>query len=195
MRLDIPDDIPYDVPIPRPRQPEPAPLAPSPLELRQEQLRHQREHPRQLNLHREPQTRDRSLPLPQELPRPDARRTVAQDHAVSRRIRRNELSVSVIGPALRPEEIQALGEIGRFRVVATRDLAATVYHGQTSQLANDLRFLRENGLVRVESVNARRDGRGGKVERIEVVTPSDDGRKMARRLSGLPEDNNFTRDW
>jgi hypothetical protein len=43
-------------------------------------------------------------------------------------------------------------------------------------------------LVRTDAVNARRDGRAGKVERIEVVTLTDEGRKTARRLSGLPED-------
>lgn len=120
MRLDIPDGLPHDVP--RRRSPETAPLAPSPLELRREELREQMEHPCKLSLHREPQERKRSV----EVPRPDARRTVAQDHAVSRRVRRNELPISVIGPSLRPEEIQALGEIGRFRVVTTRDLAANV---------------------------------------------------------------------
>ena len=81
-----------------------------------------------------------------------------------------------------------MGEIGRFRVVATRDLATTVYEGSGNQLASDLRFLEQHGLVSVEIVNARRDGRAGKVEPIEVVTLTDEGRKMARRLSGLPGD-------
>ncbi len=181
MRLDIPDDIPYD--LPRRRQPETPPLAPSPLELRREELREQMEHPRKLNLPRQPQAKKHSA----ELPQPDVRRDVAHDHALPRRTRRNELAVSVIGPPLRQEEIKALGEIGRFRVVATRDLAITVYSGH-NHLARDLRFLEQNGLVRAETVNARRDGRGGKVERIEVVTLTEEGRKMARRLSGLPVD-------
>jgi hypothetical protein len=182
MRLDLPDDLPYD--LPRRRQPETPPLAPSPLELRREELREQMEHPRKLNLPREPQAKKHSL----ELSQPDARRYVAHDHALPRRARRNELPVSVIGPSLRPEEIKALGEIGRFRVIATRDLATNVYSGHANQLARDLRFLEQNGLVRAETVNARRDGRGGKVERIEVVTLTEAGRKMARRLSGLPDD-------
>ena len=64
------------------------------------------------------------MELPEELSWPDTRRTVTHDHAVSRRVRRNDLPVAVIGPTLRPEEICALGEIGGFRVMTTRDLAA-----------------------------------------------------------------------
>ena len=186
MRLDLPHEFPHDPP--RRRQPEPVPpapaLAPSPVELQREELRDQMEHPRKLNIAREPKTKDHSPDHPQ----PDARRAVAHDHPVSRRTRRNELPHSVIGPSLRHEEIKALGEIGRFRVLATRDLAADIYDGKSNQLARDLRFLEQQGMVRVETVNARRDGRAGKVERIEVVTLTEEGRKTARRLAGFSGD-------
>ena len=45
--------------------------------------------------------------------------------------------------------------------------------GQSNQLSRDLRFLQQPGVVRVTTVNARRDGRAGKVERIELVTFAD----------------------
>ncbi|HWR15490.1 MAG TPA: hypothetical protein VN577_11725 [Terriglobales bacterium] len=186
MRFDLPHEL---LRRRQPESPETPPLEPSPIELHGDRLRDQREHVRQLNLHREPtRTKDGSPQYSPQHSQPDARRAVAHDHQTSRRPRRNNLPVSVIGPSLRPEEITALGEIGRFRVVSTRDLAASVYDGQHSRLTRDLRFLTQQGLVQVESVNARRDGRAGKVEPIEVVTLTEEGRRMARQLAGLPED-------
>jgi len=94
----------------------------------------------------------------------------------------------MVGLSLRDEERKVLAEVGRFRVVTTRDLAETVYGNRHSQMTRDLSFLREKGLVQVDAVNARRDGRGGKVERIEVVTLTRAGRDAARQISGLPQD-------
>ncbi|GGA73423.1 hypothetical protein GCM10011507_26290 [Edaphobacter acidisoli] len=81
-----------------------------------------------------------------------------------------------------------LADVGRFRVVATRDLAATIYDNRQSRMERDLAFLREKGLIQVDSVNARRDGRGGSVERIEVVTLTKGGQSLARMTSDLPRD-------
>ena len=94
----------------------------------------------------------------------------------------------MIGVSLREEERKVLAEVGRFRVISTRDLAETVYGNNHSQMKRDLSFLREKGLVQVDAVNARRDGRGGKVKRIEVVTLTKAGRDAARQTSGLPQD-------
>jgi len=52
-------------------------------------------------------------------------------------------------------------------------------------MERDLAFLREKGLVTIDSVNARRDGRGGRVERIEVVTLTKFGRDITRHISDL----------
>jgi hypothetical protein len=93
----------------------------------------------------------------------------------------------MIGVSLREEERNVLAEVGRFRVISTRDLAETIYGNSHSQMKRDLSFLREKGLVQVDAVNARRDGRGGKVERIEVVTLTKAGRDAARQTSGLPQ--------
>jgi DNA-binding transcriptional ArsR family regulator len=94
----------------------------------------------------------------------------------------------MIGVSLREEERKVLAEVGRFRVISTRDLAETIYGNSHSQMKRDLAFLREKGLVQVDAVNARRDGRGGRVERIEVVTLTKAGRDAARQTSGLPQD-------
>ena len=178
MRFDLPHEL------PRRRQTEVDPLPPSPLELHRERLEHQREHRQELNLPREYKRKEPE----QDRPGSDARRDLSQDHPASRRTRRDHLSHTVIGPALRPDEIRTLGEIGRFRVLATRDLAKHIYEGRSGDMIRDLRFLQQHGLVRIDAVNARRDGRMGKVEQIEVVTLTAEGRKMGRWRSGLPED-------
>jgi hypothetical protein len=186
MRLDLPQEI-LDR-IPRRRAPEAElpvpPLEPSPFELHRDDLQRQREHPRQVSF---PAKRQRDLT---EAPRrqPDIRRDRAHDLPDARRARRNELPQQAVGLSLRAEEVKALGEIARFRVLATRDLAATVYQGQSSQLARDLRFLSERGLVRVDSVNARRDGHYGKVERLEVATLTRAGCDLTGRVANLPVD-------
>ncbi len=93
-----------------------------------------------------------------------------------------------IGLSLREEERKVLAEVGRFRVVRTSDLAETVYDNRHSRMERDLAFLRSKGLVQVDSVNARRDGRGGRVERIEVVSLTKGGRSLVRLTGGLPQD-------
>jgi hypothetical protein len=111
---------------------------------------------------------------------------MTHDQPRGRRARRNDIPQKIVGLSLRDEEIKALAAIGRFRVVATRDLAETVYAGRRSELQRDLRFLQEKGVVEINSVNARRDGRGGKVQRIEVVTLTKPGRDLVREVSSLP---------
>lgn len=55
-------------------------------------------------------------------------------------------------------------------------------------MERDLAFLRERRLIDVHSVNARRDGRGGRVERIEVVSLTKGGQSLVRLTGGLPQD-------
>ena len=107
---------------------------------------------------------------------------------MDQRPRREALPQQTIGLSLREEERKVLTEVGRFRVVATRDLVETVYAGRHSRMERDLAFLRERKLIEVDTVNARRDGRGGRVERIEVVTLTKGGQSLARLTSGLPQD-------
>ncbi len=178
-------DLPHDVPRPRaPEAPRSAPpLAPSPIERRHDDLAARAENRRVLQV--PPASRDRSRP---ERPRESRQRSVNHDRTMDQRPRRQTIAPQAIGLSLREEERKVLAEVGRFRVVTTRDLAETIYNNRQSRMERDLAFLREKGLVQIDSVNGRRDGRGGRVERIEVVTLTKGGRAVAQQTSGLPQD-------
>ena len=182
MRLDLPEEL------PRRRAPEaqrPAPpLEPSPVERRREDLAARAEE------YRGPKVSSprREQPVSPQRPREPGQRPVSHEPSVERRPRRNDLPHQMIDVPLREEERKVLAEVGRFRVISTRDLAETVYGNSHSQMKRDLSFLREKGLIQVDAVNARRDGRGGKVERIEVVTLTRAGRDAARQTSGLSQE-------
>jgi hypothetical protein len=174
MRLELPHGLARE---PERRVAE-KPLAPAALDSRLDELRRQRENP--LAVKTTSISRQR---VPEQKIARDARTLSCEP-----RLPRNRIPQQAIGLSLREEEIRSLGEIGRFRVLATRDLAEFVYKNHGNQLARDLRFLAERGLVQVESVNARRDGRGGRVQHIEVVTLTRAGRDLARRVAGLAGD-------
>lgn len=180
MRLDLPQEI------PRSREPEESrtdtPLEPSPVELRQEALaaRAADRHP----MPDAPQNRPRNR-------EPEAKtegRTISLDRPTDQRPRRHAIPQQAVGLSLREEERRVLFEVGRFRVITTRDLAETIYGNRQSRLERDLSFLREKRLIQVDTVNARRDGRGGRVERIEVVTLTKGGQSLARLTGGLAQD-------
>jgi hypothetical protein len=107
---------------------------------------------------------------------------------MDQRPRRESIPQQAIGLSLREEERKVLAEVGRFRVVRTSDLAETVYDNRHPRMERDLAFLRERRLIDVHSVNARRDGRGGRVERIEVVSLTKGGQSLVRLTGGLPQD-------
>lgn len=181
MRLDLPHELPrrYAPEV----HPSTSPLAPSPVEQRREALAARAED-RTGPIARG--RRDRTIqPEP---PSETRHRNVAHDHHMDQRSRRQAIPQDVVGLSLRDEERKVLAEVGRFRVITTRDLAETVYDSRHSRMERDLAFLREKGLVQVDAVNARRDGRGGRVDRIEVVTLTRAGRDVARQTSGLPQD-------
>jgi hypothetical protein len=50
--------------------------------------------------------------------------------------------------SLRDSEIHTLGEVGKFRVVAARDLAEFAYNGDRSRMENDVENLVRHGLMR-----------------------------------------------
>jgi hypothetical protein len=95
---------------------------------------------------------------------------------------------NIVGLELRPEEKQLLREAGRFRVVRTADLRETLYNGKGRPLENDLRYLRDKGLVETTHVNLRRDGQRRTIERVEVVTLTKDGRRLLLKQGDLPKD-------
>jgi hypothetical protein len=115
--------------------------------------------------------RERRRPAPSADPRRPARTTT-----------------NIVGLELRPEEKQLLSEAGRFRVVRTADLRNTLYNGKSRPLENDLRYLRDKGLIEASQVNLRRDGRRRTIERVEVVTLTQDGRRLLLRQGDLPKD-------
>ncbi len=180
MRLDLPHDV------PRRREPQTspsdAPMEPSPVELRHEALAARAADRRAMP--QAPQYRSRHP----ERESDSERRTVSVDRPMDQRPRRQAIAPQTIGLSLREEERKVLTEVGRFRVVATRDLAETIYDNRQLRMERDLAFLREKGLVHVDTVNARRDGRGGRVERIEVVTLTKGGQSLARVTGDLPRD-------
>ena len=132
-------------------------------------------------------------------PRPQAeRKRVEQPRDVPRQRRRPVASAdprrparttgNVVGLELRPEEKQLLREAGRFRVVRTADLRESLYNGKSRPLENDLKYLRDKGLVETQHVNLRRDGRRRSIERVEVVTLTREGRSLLIKGGDLPKD-------
>jgi hypothetical protein len=182
MRLDNPQELPRGRAPAPPRQ-VPA-IEPSPIERRRVQLAaraHERRNP--------PAPRgEQDRQLRPERPREPGLRPIVQDRKMDQRPRRRAIPQQVLGLSLRDEERRVLAEVGRFRVISTRDLAETIYSNRHSRMERDLALLREKGLVHVDAVNARRDGRGGRVESIEVVALTKEGRNVARQISGLPQD-------
>jgi hypothetical protein len=174
-------DIPQAVPLPRAPETSPVvpPLVPSPMERRRESLAARAADRRPMPY--APQNRSRPMDRSRQS---DRHPNVPMDQ----RPRREAILQQAIGLSLRYEERKMLREVGRFRVVRTSDLAETVYGNRHARMERDLSFLKEKGLVRVDSVNARRDGRGGRVERIEVVTLTKGGQSLTRLAGELPPD-------
>ena len=93
---------------------------------------------------------------------------------------RHHLPPDIAGLRLHREEKTLLGEAGRFRVISVKDAARAIYAGDERALRSDLSFLERKDLVSVDIVNARRDGRSRSAERIEVITLTRAGEKLAR---------------
>lgn len=179
MRIDLPHDLPRH----RPEPPSASPLPASPIEQRQEHLA-ARAAERRAPLGPHP-AQHRSLRP--ERPRESRERAPSLDRHGERRVKRDRLPQRAIGLSLREEERMVLADTGRFRVIATRDLVKAVYRGNKGQMQQDLRYLREHGLIELDMVRARRDGGGGHSKPIEVVTLTKDGRSLARYAGGVPE--------
>ncbi|MGC8551145.1 MAG: hypothetical protein ACP5M4_15820 [Acidobacteriaceae bacterium] len=185
MRLDIPQEL------PRRRENGDGPQAhtdergarrtvpENPLQHRLKQPDDRKENPRQTR----PRAPHRKKEPTQDVPR-ERRRPVTSDG--SRRPARP--ATNIVGLELRPEEKQLLRETGRFRVVRTADLRESLYHGKSGALDNDLRYLRDKGLIETSRVNLRRDGRRRSIERVEVVTLTKEGRSLLIQDGDLPKD-------
>lgn len=184
MRLDIPKEIPRlagdnSTPGGADARTPPRKLPDSPILHRLMSLKEPAVDYRWTRPHAERRRREPAKEVPRERRRPVA-------SADPRRPART--ASNVVGLELRPEEKQLLREAGRFRVVRTADLRETLYSGKARPLENDLRYLRDKGLIETRHVNLRRDGRRRTIERVEVVTLTRDGRGLLIKQGGLPED-------
>lgn len=84
--------------------------------------------------------------------------------------------------SLRPSEIYALTEVGKFRVVAVEDLAKHAYAGDRSRMDSDLRSLIQQRLVERRETNVL------KKESQPVLTLTKQGQRLVRRHGFTPED-------
>jgi hypothetical protein len=93
---------------------------------------------------------------------------------------REGVAVEIAGIRLRPEERKLLAETGRFRVLSLKDVEATIYNADARGMRTDLDFLEKRGLIAVDSVAPRNDGRWRSDPRIEIVTLTKAGERIAR---------------
>jgi hypothetical protein len=82
--------------------------------------------------------------------------------------------------SLRDSEIHTLSEVGKFRVVATRDLAQFAYNGDGSRMENDVENLTRQGLVRHSSIP------DAEYNSVSVVTLTKEGHKLLSRGKVVP---------
>jgi hypothetical protein len=181
MRLDISQDIPRrrDEPVPADARTPGRKLPDNPILHRLKSLGNR---PIDNRRSQPPAERRRNDPT-QDVPR--ARRRLAASPDPRRPVRN---ASNIVGLELRPEEKHLLREAGRFRVVRTADLRETFYNGKARPLENDLKYLRDKGLVETAHVNLRRDGRRRTIERVEVVTLTKEGRSLMVKQGDLPTD-------
>ena len=160
---------------------------PNPVLERQQSLR---DRAAEYRLHHPPVHRERAG-RSQEIPKERRRRIKPAERAVAidpRRMQRERIPSQTIGVQLRPEEKKLLLEAGRFRVVRVEDLDRTIYGGKSRLIENDLKYLREKGLVQTRHVNLRRDQKRRIIERVEVVTLTKPGRDLLIRQGELHAD-------
>ena len=77
--------------------------------------------------------------------------------------------------SLRDSEIHTLSEVGKFRVVAARDLAEFAYNGDRSRVENDVESLARQGLTKVTSIADTEHNP------TQVVTLTKEGHKLLSR--------------
>jgi len=125
--------------------------------------------------------------LPQSSVRSTQLRPGIERSRADRRKQRSQEPVNPIGLQLRPEEKQLLLEVGKFRVISASDLVQSLYAGNYGRLKRDLLFLRQNQLVVVHVLNARRDGRAEGAQHFEAVTLTKTARKFIEKNGDLQE--------
>jgi hypothetical protein len=84
--------------------------------------------------------------------------------------------------SLRDSEIHTLSEVGKFRVVAAKDLAELAYNGDRSRMENDVESLARQGLAKVTSIADTEHNP------TQVVTLTKEGHKFLSRGKVLRPD-------
>ncbi len=84
--------------------------------------------------------------------------------------------------SLRDSEIQTLSEVGKFRVVATRDLAEFAYNGDRTRVENDVESLVRQGLMKETTIADPEHNP------TQVVSLTKEGHKLLSRGKVLPSD-------
>src|SRR5229473_5909792 len=84
--------------------------------------------------------------------------------------------------SLRDSEIYTLSEVGKFRVVATRDLAEFAYNGDRSRVENDVESLVQQGLIEETTIADPEHNP------TQVVTLTKEGHKLLSRGKVLSSD-------
>ena len=82
---------------------------------------------------------------------------------------------------LRESEVHTLSELGKFRVIATEDLATHAYRDHREEMEHDIRNLAQQGLVRQEAFE------GPEASRREMLTLTKEGHRLLRANRFLPE--------
>jgi hypothetical protein len=182
MRLDVPQDVPRRRDGDDSNACTPVPARCVPENPIHSHLKSREEYAGDLRRSRPPVQRHHQPA--QEVPR-ERRRPVASAADPRRPAR---AAGNVVGLELRPEEKQLLREAGGFRVVRTADLRDSLYNGKSRPLENDLKYLRDKGLIETQHVNLRRDGRRRTIERVEVVALTRDGQRLLIKDGDLPKD-------
>jgi hypothetical protein len=75
---------------------------------------------------------------------------------------------------LRESEVHTLGELGKFRVIATEDLATHAYQDHREEMEQDIRNLAQQGLVRQGAFE------GPEASRREMLTLTKEGHRLLR---------------
>jgi hypothetical protein len=83
---------------------------------------------------------------------------------------------------LRESETRTLSEVGRFRIVAPRDLARYGYAGDSARMERDIRRLKEQSLLTEKTLEI-----SGK-KTLRIVTLTKQGQRLVRKTNRLPED-------
>jgi hypothetical protein len=78
-----------------------------------------------------------------------------------------------------PDERETMRDLGRFRVVALKDLADHRYQGNTQWMKEDLKNLRQQGLLRVRTLWLARGG-----EKEKFVTLTKQGERLVKKDIG-----------